>query len=79
MARRSRARTLEQVTRIAQSTAKLIEVGCELRRDELTLDDRYHAGTYGIPDERTLDAIRLAARLEGMITDPCTRENRWPR
>jgi 1-aminocyclopropane-1-carboxylate deaminase len=62
--------TLEQVTRIAQATAKLIEVGRELRRDELVLDERYHAGTYGIPDERTLDAIRLAARLEGMITDP---------
>ena len=62
--------TLEQVTRIAQATAALIEVGRELRRDELVLDDRYHAGTYGIPDERTLDAIRLAARLEGMITDP---------
>ena len=62
--------TLEQVTRIAQATARMIEVGRELRRDELILDDRYHAGTYGIPDERTLDAIRLAARLEGMITDP---------
>jgi 1-aminocyclopropane-1-carboxylate deaminase len=62
--------TLEQVTRIAQTTAKLIDVGRELRREELVLDDRYHAGTYGIPDERTLDAIRLAARLEGMLTDP---------
>ena len=34
------------------------------------LDDRYHAGTYGIPDEQTLEAMRTAARLEGMITDP---------
>src|SRR5262249_3436962 len=62
--------TLEQVTRIAQATAKLIDVGRELGRDELELDDRYDAGTYGIPDERTVDAIRLAARLEGMLTDP---------
>src|SRR5438046_1524211 len=62
--------TLEQVTRIAQRTAELIEVGRELTPDELILDDRYHAGTYGIPDERTLDAIRLGARLEAMITDP---------
>jgi 1-aminocyclopropane-1-carboxylate deaminase len=62
--------TLEQVTRIAQATANLIDVGRELRRDELVLDDRYHAGTYGIPDQRTVDAIRLAAQLEGMITDP---------
>jgi 1-aminocyclopropane-1-carboxylate deaminase len=64
------AETKEQVTRIAQATAELIEVGRELTADELILDDRYHAGTYGISDERTLDAIRLGARLEGMITDP---------
>ena len=25
---------------------------------------------YGIPDAATLEAMRLAARLEGMITDP---------
>ena len=48
----------------------LIEVGRELRDDEIVLDDRYHAGTYGIPDEGTLEAMRTAARLEGMITDP---------
>jgi 1-aminocyclopropane-1-carboxylate deaminase len=40
------------------------------REDEIILDERYHAGTYGIPDTTTLDAMRLAARLEGMITDP---------
>jgi 1-aminocyclopropane-1-carboxylate deaminase len=62
--------TLDQVTKIGRATADLIEVGRELRDDELILDDRYHAGTYGIPDATTLDAIRLAARLEGMITDP---------
>jgi len=64
------AETLEQVARIARNTAALIEVGRELRDDELILDERYHAGTYGIPDEQTLEAIRTAARLEGMLTDP---------
>ena len=64
------AETLEQVSRIARNTAALIEVGRELRDDELILDERYHAGTYGIPDEQTLEAIRTAARLEGMLTDP---------
>ncbi len=62
--------TREQVARIAGRTAELIELGRELRDDEVVLDDRYHAGTYGIPDERTLEAIRMAGRLEGMITDP---------
>ena len=32
--------------------------------------DEWHAGTYGVPDEKTLEAIRLGARLEGMLTDP---------
>ena len=62
--------TRDQVARIAHATAELIEVGRELRDDEIVLDDRYHAGTYGIPDEGTLEAMRTAARLEGMITDP---------
>ena len=64
------AETRDQIARIARGTAELIGVGRDLREDEIILDDRYHAGTYGIPDEITLDAIRLAGRLEGMITDP---------
>jgi 1-aminocyclopropane-1-carboxylate deaminase len=64
------AETRAQVARIARRTAEMIDVGRDLRDDEILLDDRYHAGTYGIPDEQTLEAIRLAGRLEGMITDP---------
>jgi 1-aminocyclopropane-1-carboxylate deaminase len=63
------AETLEQVSRIARNTAKLLEIR-DLRDDELILDERYHAGIYGIPDEQTIEAIRTAARLEGMLTDP---------
>jgi 1-aminocyclopropane-1-carboxylate deaminase len=63
------AETHEQVARIARRTAELLGIR-ELRDDEIVLDDRYHAGTYGIPDETTLDAIRTAGGLEGMITDP---------
>lgn len=62
--------TLEQVSRIARSTAEMIALGRDLRDDEVILDDRYHAGTYGIPDDRTKEAMKLTARLEGMITDP---------
>ncbi len=62
--------TRAQVARIARATAKLIGIERELADDEIELDDRYHAGTYGIPDAATLDAIRLAGRFEGMITDP---------
>ena len=61
------AETRDQITRIAQGTAKLIGVERDI---EIELDERYHAGTYGIPDEATLAAMRLAGRTEGMITDP---------
>ncbi|MEV4151168.1 1-aminocyclopropane-1-carboxylate deaminase [Amycolatopsis sp. NPDC049691] len=59
--------TREQVTRIARNTAELIGAG---EIPEVELDDRYHAGVYGIPDKSTVDAIETCARLEGMITDP---------
>ena len=62
--------TRDQVARIARATAELIEVGRGLSDDEIVLDDRYDAGTYGIPDLATLEAMRTAARLEAMITDP---------
>jgi 1-aminocyclopropane-1-carboxylate deaminase len=62
--------TRDQVARIARRTAAAIGLDRDLREDEIVLDDRYHAGVYGIPDARTLEAMRLAARLEGMITDP---------
>jgi len=64
------AETHAQVARIARDTASLIGLTRDLTDDEILLDDRYHAGTYGIPDETTLDAMRLAARTEGMVTDP---------
>jgi 1-aminocyclopropane-1-carboxylate deaminase len=64
------AETRDQVARIARATAALIGVDRELTEDEIVLDDRYHAGIYGIPDESTRDAMRVAARTEGMVTDP---------
>jgi 1-aminocyclopropane-1-carboxylate deaminase len=62
--------TWEQIARIARSTAEAIGLGRELGDDEIVLLDEWHAGTYGIPDAKTLDAIRLCARLEGVLTDP---------
>jgi 1-aminocyclopropane-1-carboxylate deaminase len=56
------AQTWGQIARIARFTAEAIGLGRDL--------DEWHAGTYGIPDEKTIDAIRLCARLEGVLTDP---------
>jgi 1-aminocyclopropane-1-carboxylate deaminase len=62
--------TWDQIARIARHTADAIGLGRELADDEIVLLDEWHAGTYGIPDDKTIDAIRLCARLEGVLTDP---------
>src|SRR5207244_11652908 len=62
--------THQQIARIARVTAAAIEVGRDLRDEEIVLLDEWHAGTSGIPDRKTIDALRLCARLEGSLTDP---------
>ena len=63
-------KTLDQITRIANNTAAAIDLGRALRDDEIILIDGYSAGIYGVPNEQTIEAIRLAGRMEGMLTDP---------
>ena len=62
--------TWDQIARIARRTAEAIGLGRPLADEEIVLLDEWHAGTYGIPDAKTIEAIRLCARLEGMLTDP---------
>jgi 1-aminocyclopropane-1-carboxylate deaminase len=63
-------KTRDQIARIARRTAAGIELGREVRDDEIVLFDRWHDGIYGIAGPRTIEAIELAARMDGMITDP---------
>jgi 1-aminocyclopropane-1-carboxylate deaminase len=63
-------KTVDQVTRIATNTAAIIDVGRDLRDDEITVISGYEGPAYGIPDQQTIDAIHLTARTEGMLTDP---------
>jgi len=62
--------TKAQVLRIAQRTADLVELGRPITDADVVLDTRYAYPEYGLPSAETLDAIRLSARLEGMMTDP---------
>ena len=55
---------------IARNTAKLVELGREIVEDDVVLIEDYAYPAYGVPSEETKEAIRLCARLEGMITDP---------
>ncbi|MGY5809923.1 1-aminocyclopropane-1-carboxylate deaminase [Rhizobium sp. LEGMi198b] len=59
-----------QVLDIARQTAKLVELGREIANDDVVLLADYAHPRYGIPSEETNEAIRLCARLEGIITDP---------
>ena len=62
--------TRAQILRIARSTAELVGLGRDIAEEEVVLDTRYGGPEYGLPSEGTLEAIRLCARQEGMLTDP---------
>ncbi|CAN7616000.1 1-aminocyclopropane-1-carboxylate deaminase [Variovorax sp. LjRoot84] len=62
--------TRAQILRIARSTAELVGLGRDIAEEDVILDTRYGGPEYGLPNEGTLEAIRLCARQEGMLTDP---------
>ena len=64
------AKTKAQILRIAQNTAKLVELGREITEQDVVLDARYGGPAYGLPNAGTMEAIRLCARQEGVLTDP---------
>ena len=63
------AQTKAQVLEIAQNTADLVGVR-PITAADIVLREEYAYPVYGVPSKATVDAIRLSARLEGMITDP---------
>ena len=63
------AQTRAQVLDIARNTSALVG-GKDIAADDIVLLEDYAYPVYGVPSKETLEAIRLCARLEGMITDP---------
>lgn len=63
-------KTIDQVRRIANNTAKLIGLDREIRDDEITILPGWQGPAYGIPDASTVNAIRTLGSLEGVIIDP---------
>ena len=63
-------KTRAQVARIARHTAELIELGRDLEDEEIQVLEGWAGDLYGIPVDSTMEAIRLGAELEAMITDP---------
>lgn len=64
------AATKSQITRIARSTAQLLDPDLVIPDAAIILDERFHEGVYGVPGPGTIAAMRLAARTEALITDP---------
>ncbi len=64
------SQTRAQVMDIARNTAELVALGREITDDDLVLIEGYAYPAYGVPSQETNEAIRLAARMEGMMTDP---------
>lgn len=64
------AQTREQILRIAKHTADRVELGRDITSADVVLDERFGGPEYGLPNEGTLEAIRLCAKLEGVLTDP---------
>jgi len=64
------AQTRAQILRIAKHTAGLVELDRDIVDADVVLDERYGGPEYGLPSEGTLEAIRLSAKYESMMTDP---------
>ncbi|TYJ53123.1 1-aminocyclopropane-1-carboxylate deaminase [Cryptococcus floricola] len=68
--------TKKQVEKIARNTLEMLGEGVgegekeEVREEDVVLDDRFHAGIYGIPNDETIAAMRLGASKDAFITDP---------
>ncbi len=62
--------TRAQVLSIARNTAELVELGRDIADDDVVLETGYAYPQYGVPSAETNAAIRLCARMEGMMTDP---------
>ena len=62
--------THAQILRIAQNTAEKIGLDKAITADDVILNEDYAYPAYGVPSDETNDAMRLCARMEGMMTDP---------
>ncbi len=58
------------VTPLANATAEFLGADVRLAPEDLIVDDRFVGPGYAVPTPECLDAIKLAARTEGLLLDP---------
>ena len=62
--------TRAAVTKIARATASMVGLNDAIEDADVIIEPRFAGPAYGVPDDETIAAIRTAARLEAMLTDP---------
>jgi 1-aminocyclopropane-1-carboxylate deaminase len=62
--------TRAAVTKIARATAELVGLKRPIADNAIEIDPRFAGPDYGLPDKATIAAIRTAASLKAMLTDP---------
>ncbi|MCX7623766.1 MAG: D-cysteine desulfhydrase family protein [Thermomicrobium sp.] len=59
-----------RVAALANETAAVLGLAVRIEDREVVVDDRWVGPGYGSADERTVEAMVLAARTEGLVLDP---------
>lgn len=66
-----KARPLREIAaRVANDSARLLEVGEQFAPDDFIIYDEYYGERYGVPTEAGNKALIWAARAEGLVLDP---------
>jgi 1-aminocyclopropane-1-carboxylate deaminase/D-cysteine desulfhydrase-like pyridoxal-dependent ACC family enzyme len=60
----------ERVAKLASQTAELLGNRIAFSPDEILVNDAYLGGGYGVVGEPEREALRLFARMEGLLLDP---------
>ncbi len=67
--RRPRAEQEDNVYALAVATAELLEIATP-QRSEVTALDEWVGPGYSLPSEEMIEAVRMLARMEGVLLDP---------
>lgn len=68
--RRGSAEQKQRIRAVVREAFALLGISREVPDDAIRADDSYLGPGYAVPDEGTLEAIFMLARLEGILVDP---------
>jgi L-cysteate sulfo-lyase len=66
----SKQEIIDMVLRVARETAQVLNAPIAFTPDDIIAYDEYAKEGYGIPNQGMVDAVRLVARVEGILLDP---------